>query len=91
MSREDEALHSSVSSRDAKQTRIYVFLKLPETKDAVVERYVEAFLLFLMHFRDTVAALNDVDSLTSESLPSCFCTVVFILKELKPGSCTCAR
>lgn len=68
MSREDEALHSSVSSRDAKQTRIYVFLKLPETKDAVVERYVEAFLLFLMHFflmhfRDTVAALNDVDPL----------------------------
>lgn len=41
-SRQDEALHTS----DAKQTRIYVFLKLPETKDAVVARYVEPFLMW---------------------------------------------
>lgn len=38
MSGEDEALHASVTSGDARRTRIYVFLKLPERKDAVVER-----------------------------------------------------
>lgn len=76
LSREDEALHTS----DAKQTRIYAFLKLPETKDAVVERYVEPFL---MSFRYSVAALTSVDSLTSESFPSSFCTVVSILHSLE--------
>lgn len=46
VSREDEALHARVSSGDAKRTRIYVFLKLPEKERRCCREVGELFCCF---------------------------------------------